>query len=95
MKLRRLLGDGIGLRKQENFAPDKYRSRVDQLNERLADLAAKECLDGDTRRLTNRLRKYAEYLFTFLDYNHVTFENNFAQRRIRPGWRCARPQRET
>ena len=48
-------------------------------------------MDGDTRRLTNRLRKYAEYLFTFLDYDHVPFENNpasrshrFAERRIRP-----------
>ena len=83
-KLRRLLRDGIRLRKREDFAPDKYRDRIDQLNRRLADLAAEECLDGDTRRLTNRLRKYAEYLFTFLDYDHVPFENNFAERQIRP-----------
>jgi len=83
-KLRRLLRDGIRLRKQEDFAPDKYRDRIDKLNKRLADLAAEEWLDGDTRRLTNRLRKYAEYLFTFLDYDHVPFENNFAERQIRP-----------
>ncbi len=41
-------------------------------------------MDGDARRLTKRLRKYAEYLFTFLDYNDVRFENYFAERQIRP-----------
>jgi transposase len=83
-KLRRLLRDGIRLRKREDFVPDKYRDRIDRLNKRLADLAADEHTDGDTRRLTKRLRKYAEYLFTFLDYDHVPFENNFAERQIRP-----------
>ena len=34
--------------------------------------------------MTKRLRKYAEYLFTFLDYTDVRFENNFAERQIRP-----------
>ena len=83
-KLRRLLRDGIRLRKRDDFAPDKYRDRIDRLNKRLADLAAEECLDGDTRRLTKRLGKHAEYLFTFLDYDHVPFENNFVERQIRP-----------
>ncbi len=81
-KLRRFLRDGIRLRRREDFSPGKYGDRIDQLNRRLADLAAEEHVDGDTRRLTNRLRKYAEYLFTFLD--HVPFENNFAERQIRP-----------
>lgn len=70
-KLRRLLRDGIRLRKRDDFLPDKYRDRIDQLNRRLAALAAEEHVDGNTRRLTNRLRKYAEYLFTFLDYDHA------------------------
>jgi len=56
-KLRRLLRDGIRLRKQEEFSPDHYRSRIDRLNRRLADLAAEEHVDGGTRRLTKRLRK--------------------------------------
>ncbi|MGB2985541.1 MAG: transposase [Phycisphaerae bacterium] len=34
--------------------------------------------------LTKRLRKYAEFIFTFLDYANVAFENNFAERQIRP-----------
>ncbi len=83
-KLRRLLRDGMRLRKLPDFAPGKFQSRVDRLNARLAKLAAEEHLDGDTRRLTKRLRKYAEYLFTFLDYADVPFENNFAERQIRP-----------
>ncbi len=34
--------------------------------------------------MTKRLRRYGEYLFTFLDYADVAFENNFAERQIRP-----------
>ncbi len=83
-KLRRLLRDGIRLRKRPDFAPGKFQSLVDRLNARLAKLAAEEHLDGDTRRLTKRLGKYAEYIFTFLDYADVAFDNNFAERQIRP-----------
>ena len=83
-KLRRLLRDGMRLRKSPDFAPGKFQNRVDRFNARLAKLAAEEHLDADTRRLTSRLRKYAEYIFTFLDYTDVPFENNFAERQIRP-----------
>lgn len=83
-KLRRLLRDGIRLRKRSDFAVGAFPDRVERLNKRLAELASAEPIDGDTRRLTKRLRKYAEYLFTFLDYDHVPFENNFAERQIRP-----------
>jgi len=83
-RLRRLLRDGIRLRKQDDFSTNKARGRIDRLNRRLAALAAEEHIDGDARRLTKRLRKYAEYLFTFLDYDDVPFENNFAERQIRP-----------
>jgi len=83
-KLRRLLRDGMRLCKRPDFAPGRFQSRVDRLNARLAELSAEEHADADTRRLTNRLRKYAEYLFTFLDYRDVPFENNFAERQIRP-----------
>ena len=83
-KLRRLLRDGMRLRKCPDFAPGKLQSRVDRLNARLAKLAGEEHLDTDTRRLTKRLRKYGEFIFTFLDYADVSFENNFAERQIRP-----------
>lgn len=83
-KLRRLLRDGIRLRKRSDFAVGAFPDRIERLNKRLAELASAEAIDGDTRRLTKRLGKYAEYLFTFLDYDHVPFENNFAERQIRP-----------
>ena len=83
-KLRRLLRDGIRLRKRPDFAPEAYRGRVDRLNKRLAQLAHDEPIDGDTRRLTKRLRKHTEHIFTFMDYADVPFENNFAERQIRP-----------
>jgi transposase len=83
-KLRRLLRDGIRIRKRPGFTPEAYRGRVDRLNKRLAQLAHDEPIDGDTRRLTKRLRKHAEHIFTFLDYADVPFENNFAERQIRP-----------
>ncbi len=83
-KLRRLVRDGIRLRKRPDFAPGKFQNRVDRLNHRLGKLAVEEHTDGDTRRLTKRLRKYGEYIFTFLDYADVPANNNFAERQIRP-----------
>jgi hypothetical protein len=43
-KLRRLLRDGIRLRKRPEFAPGKFQSKVDRLNARLAKLAQVEHL---------------------------------------------------
>jgi hypothetical protein len=83
-KLRRLLRDGIRLRKRPHFAPGKFQGDVDRLNVRLARLAAEKYADRDGRRLAKRLGRYAEYIFTFLDYADVPFENNFAERQIRP-----------
>ena len=83
-KLRRLIRDGIRLRKRPDFVPGKFHSRVDLLNARLAKMASEEPVDADGRRLTKRLRKYGEYIFTFLDYANVPFDNNFAERQIRP-----------
>ena len=83
-KLRRLLRDGIRLRKRPDFAPNRHRSRVHRLHARLTELADAEPVDGDVRRLTKRLCKHVDHIFTFLDYADVSFENNFAERQIRP-----------
>jgi len=83
-KLRRLLRDGIRLRRRADYAPGRYQSRVRLLDQRLTALAFEEPIDGDTRRLTMRLRKHVHHIFTFLDYEDVPFENNFAERQIRP-----------
>ncbi len=83
-KLRRLLRDGIRLRKCPDFTPKRYQSRIDRLNRRIGQMAGEEHADADARRLTKRLRRYGEYIFTFLDYAYVPHDNNFGERQIRP-----------
>ena len=83
-KLRRLLRDGIRLRKRPDFAPEPYQSRIDRLNRRIGGMATEEHVDADARRLTKRLRRYGEYIFTFLDYVYVPHDNNFGERQLRP-----------
>ena len=83
-KLRRLLRDGIRLRKRPDFTPDAYRARSHRLDCRLIELAEGTYDDGDAQRLANRLSKYRDSIFTFLDYQEVPFENNHAERQIRP-----------
>jgi transposase len=82
--LRRLIRDGIRLRKRPDFTPEKYRSRILRLGRRLDAFIATECADADARRLLKRLRRTGDHLFTFLDYPQIPFENNFAERQIRP-----------
>ena len=60
-KLRRLLRDGIRLRKRENFAVGALQDWVNRLNAHLAALASREPVDNDdTHHLTKRSRKHAE-----------------------------------
>jgi len=82
--LRRLIRDGIRLRKRPDFTPQKYRSRILRLGWRLDALIAAESDDADARRLRKRLRRTCDHIFTFLDYPQIAFENNFAERQIRP-----------
>ena len=82
--LRRLLRDGIRLRKRPDFTPHKYRSRILRLGRRLDAFIATESADADARRLLKRLRRTGDHIFTFLDYAQIPFENNFAERQIRP-----------
>lgn len=83
-KLRRLLRDGIRLRKEADYDRKRCDSLVTRLNQRLTAMAMEEAVDGDVRRLTKRLAKHMDHIFTFLDYEDVPFENNFAERQIRP-----------
>ena len=82
--LRRLVRDGIRLRKRPDFTPEKYRSRILRLGRRLDALIATEPDDADARRLLKRLRRTGDHLFTFLDFPQIPFENNCAERMIRP-----------
>ena len=90
-KLRRLIRDGIRLRKRPDFEPQRYQSRIRLIDRRLTAIAQWQGPDGqpiyrdaDALRLAKRLRKHWDHLFTFLDKPEVPFENNFAERMIRP-----------
>lgn len=83
-QLRRLVRDGIRLRKRPDFTPDKYPRRIVRIGARLLALARGTYADADAARLANRLLKYCDSLFTFLDHPDVPFENNLAERMIRP-----------
>jgi transposase len=54
-KLRRLIGDGIRLRKRPDFTPQKYASRILRIDQRLMELARAEYADADATRLAKRL----------------------------------------
>lgn len=85
--LRRLIRDGIRLRKRADFTVEKYRSRILLINRRLNELA-NDAIEGkyndpDARRLGKRISKHRDHLFTFLDKPDVPFDNNHVERTIR------------
>jgi transposase len=83
-KLRRLLGDAIRLRKREDVPAAEYASRRARLTIRLDELIATAWEDKDAKRLIKRLRRHRDDLLTFLDEPNVPFDNNHAERAIRP-----------
>jgi transposase len=83
-KLRRLLGDAIRLWKRENCPPAEYASRRECLDRRLRELIETDWRDPQAGRLIKRLKRHQSELFTFLDHADVPFENNHAERAIRP-----------
>ena len=82
--LRRLVRDGMRLRKRPDFSPERYASRITRIDRRLVVLAEAAYADADAARLAKRLRKHTDELFTFLDNPDVPFDNNLAERMIRP-----------
>ena len=82
--LRRLIGDAIRLWKRDAVPPEEYASRRARLTARLQDLIAGTWTHPEARRLLKRLRRHQDELFTFLDVEGVPFENNHAERAIRP-----------
>lgn len=82
--LRRLLQDGLRLRKRPDFTKEKYASRIALIHRRLCALADAHHVDADTTRLARRISKHRDQLFTFLDTAGVPPDNNHAERMIRP-----------
>lgn len=83
-KLRRLLGDAIRLYKQRERDDPAFASRRERLHARLAELIDTSWQDKQAQRLIKRLRRHQGDLFTFLDRPDVPFDNNHAERAIRP-----------
>ena len=84
-QLRRLVGDAIRLwRRKPELSAETYASRRDCLHRRLAELVDGPWEDPHARRLVKRLRRHQHDLFTFLDQAGVPFDNNHAERSIRP-----------
>ena len=83
-QLRRLIRDGIRLRKRPDFDPKKYQSRIHLIHRRLCILADATYGDADAARLGERISRHRDHLFTFLDKVEVPPDNNHAERQIRP-----------
>lgn len=83
-KLKRLLKDAIRLSKHEGLSPEEFASKRKRLDTRLKELIETKSRDADAKRLIKRLKKYRHDLFTFLDEPDVPFDNNHAEREIRP-----------
>jgi transposase len=82
--LRRLLRDGIRLRKRKDFEPGRYAPRIRRIDARLVNLSGAVYADPDAARLAARLRRWQDGLFTFLDHPRADWHNNLAERQIRP-----------
>lgn len=84
-KLRRLVADAIGLRRQQGeLSSETYASRRGRLARRLQELIDTDWNNPQAKRLIKRLRRHQNDLFTFLDQTNVPFDNNHAERSIRP-----------
>jgi transposase len=82
--LKRLLKDAIRLSRRCDREAEDYKRKVNRIHLRLDDFCAEEYEDADCKRLAKRLRKHRYSLFTFLDEADVPFDNNRAEREIRP-----------
>jgi transposase len=84
-KLRRLIMDAIRLsRRREEYSPETYASRCKWITARLQKLIDTPWTDKQAKRLIKRFRRHQDELFTFLEQPDVPFDNNQAERSIRP-----------
>jgi hypothetical protein len=84
-KLRRLIRDGLRLKKQQaELTVAAYTSRRDRLHARLDALIATDWQDKQAARLLKRFRRHRDHLLTFLDDPAVPSDNNHGERAIRP-----------
>lgn len=83
-KLRRLLRDAMRLSKHSERAAPDYASKRQRITVRLQELLNQPWTDKNAQRLVKRLRRHQHEIFTFLDHPDVPYDNNTAERAIRP-----------
>jgi transposase len=83
-RLKRLIHEALKLViDRERLGEKAYERRVANLHIRLADIFGRSYLNADAERLSKRLAKYSNELFTFLLHSDVPADNNHAERQIR------------
>lgn len=83
-KLFRLLKDAIRLwEKKKIFSPQIYLHRKQIIKNRLQILLRASYEDKDCVRLIKRLKRHQDELFVFLEHEHVSPYNNFAEQQMR------------
>ena len=84
-KLKRLLADADRLaERRDDYSPIAFARRVRRLKSRLFHFATAVYSHKDWQRLSARLLKHKDQIFTFLDVPGVPADNNHAERAIRP-----------
>ena len=85
-KLRRLLGDALRLHaRRDTISASEYQSKNDRFDTRYGRLVfGHHSTDRDVIRISERLSRSIDGLFTFLDKDGVEPTNNQAEREIRP-----------
>jgi len=85
-KLKRLIGDALRLNLKRGSIPEEeYQSKNKRFDGRLEDLIyTHNSDDADVKRISVRMSKSIDGIFTFLDRKDVDPTNNRAEREIRP-----------
>jgi hypothetical protein len=72
------------IQRKGELSADTYASRRGRLDARLAEMIDADWQDTNAGRLAKRLMRHQNDVFTFLDQEGVPFDNNHAERSIRP-----------
>jgi transposase len=83
--LRRILRDALSLKERQGTLRVKiYERRIRLLKERLFLWSCREYRNRSLKRLAKRFLKHWIHLLTFLEIPGISFNNNLAERMIRP-----------
>jgi len=71
-------------RNKVQYPPDQYQELCREIEGELDELTTFQSANSEVKRLVKRLNKYRSSLLTFLYHDSVPFDNNHAERNIRP-----------